>query len=202
MVAPGRPLPSISTLPPASSVPPKTVRLPLSVSATGAAGPPARFKCATASVQGGAPLKFALRAVASPDSVVGFAPLLKHSVSLVVGTTPAQFAAFPRAVLTGTKRVAGPGFQVRGVGATVTGGGGAAGGSMAISAPPLASAVTVKVVPLPIPVRLSVSVVAPLVTVNTSPAIVAVAPAWKVSELRSIVSPVPKPRMAAATGPA
>jgi hypothetical protein len=67
------------------------------------------------------------------------------------------------------------------------GGGGAV--LIVISVPVLlASAVTLKVVALLIPIRCSVSLVAPLVTVSTPPAIVAVAPGAKANELRSIVS--------------
>ena len=81
-------------------------------------------------------------------------------------------------------------------GGVLTGGCGAA--PIAISVPMLlASAATLKMVALLIPIRFSVSLVAPLVTVSTPPAIVAAAPGAKVNELRSIVSPATKPEMAA-----
>ena len=79
----------------------------------------------------------------------------------------------------------------------------ATGPAKRISVPvPLASCVTLNEVPVPIPVRRSFSLAVPLVTVSTPWAIVAVAPGANFNECRSIVSPAPKPEIAAPTVPA
>ena len=145
--------------------------------------------------------------VVTPAPVADSSPVV--SLSIAVSDSLAATAAASATLIPPIARATFCCTNCCSVGTVVTGGGGGVGGgsataltkAMSVPVPP-ASAVTLKAVPLPIPVRLSVSLAAPLVTVSAPPAIVAVAPGAKVSELRSIVSPATKPEMAAPIVPA